>query len=408
MPPKAKKLYPALLLNQKGEVNQINISGATTGFTLEAAHAHFKKAYKLSPIGSYVYKTYTLFLFGALDGEDGAENQHQMPPPYDSTIFYYDILVVVSKSENSFAEPVNFTVEEYEAFYTKSFGGYISNEDAESDNEIIEDVVGDPILDEGKEFVNDDEEDSEDEEEDVDDKEDNLGEVDPDIDVPEKVKVSRKRKGPVKNSSTSILSGTATAYPERPILEEAEQLQEEAIPTEIVTHENSHRNKIHTSLKRLFADDLTELQIFQLEVSIYNGAIKRAKMQQSVRSWTYPLFVYIYRMHAMHIASNFSNKAYVGNTELFERFRGGEIQIQDLSKMDQYELNPTRWKTQFDNQQMREKRQLEGNRSMATDMFLCNRCHKRECTYYEMQTRSADEPMTIFITCLACGKHWRQ
>jgi transcription elongation factor S-II len=76
--------------------------------------------------------------------------------------------------------------------------------------------------------------------------------------------------------------------------------------------------------------------------------------------------------------------------------------------MDRYELNPTRWKTQFDNQQMREKRQLEGDRSMATDMFLCKRCGKRECTYYEMQTRSADEPMTIFITCLNCGKHWRQ
>ena len=76
--------------------------------------------------------------------------------------------------------------------------------------------------------------------------------------------------------------------------------------------------------------------------------------------------------------------------------------------MNQYELNASRWKAQFESQYMREKRQLEGNRSMATDIFLCKKCHKRECTYYEMQTRSADEPMTIFITCLNCGKHWRQ
>jgi transcription elongation factor S-II len=28
-------------------------------------------------------------------------------------------------------------------------------------------------------------------------------------------------------------------------------------------------------------------------------------------------------------------------------------------------------------------------------------------TYYEMQTRSADEPMTVFVSCLNCGKNWK-
>jgi transcription elongation factor S-II len=55
-----------------------------------------------------------------------------------------------------------------------------------------------------------------------------------------------------------------------------------------------------------------------------------------------------------------------------------------------------------------EQKLLEGNKGSATDRFKCNRCGKRECTYYEMQTRSADEPMTIFVNCLNCGKRWRQ
>jgi folate-dependent phosphoribosylglycinamide formyltransferase PurN len=76
--------------------------------------------------------------------------------------------------------------------------------------------------------------------------------------------------------------------------------------------------------------------------------------------------------------------------------------------MNSYDLYPSKWKESFELQQLREKSQLEGNKSMATDQFLCTRCWKRECTYYEMQTRSADEPMTIFITCVNCGKHWRQ
>jgi len=43
----------------------------------------------------------------------------------------------------------------------------------------------------------------------------------------------------------------------------------------------------------------------------------------------------------------------------------------------------------------------------STDMFQCSKCGKRETGYYQMQTRSADEPMTTFHTCFNCGKRWR-
>lgn len=32
---------------------------------------------------------------------------------------------------------------------------------------------------------------------------------------------------------------------------------------------------------------------------------------------------------------------------------------------------------------------------------------ERKCSYYQMQTRSADEPMTTFVRCVACGNRWR-
>lgn len=34
-------------------------------------------------------------------------------------------------------------------------------------------------------------------------------------------------------------------------------------------------------------------------------------------------------------------------------------------------------------------------RQAETDAFKCGRCQQRKCTYYQMQTRSADEPMTV-------------
>lgn len=42
-----------------------------------------------------------------------------------------------------------------------------------------------------------------------------------------------------------------------------------------------------------------------------------------------------------------------------------------------------------------------------TDMFKCGKCRGRRCTYFQMQTRSADEPMTTFVTCVNCGNHWK-
>ena len=44
----------------------------------------------------------------------------------------------------------------------------------------------------------------------------------------------------------------------------------------------------------------------------------------------------------------------------------------------------------------------------ATNQFRCMKCKGNKTTYYTMQTRSADEGETIFITCLNCGKRWRK
>ncbi|KAF8321205.1 transcription elongation factor [Clavulina sp. PMI_390] len=42
-----------------------------------------------------------------------------------------------------------------------------------------------------------------------------------------------------------------------------------------------------------------------------------------------------------------------------------------------------------------------------TDMFQCGRCKQRKTRYRQAQTRSADEPMTTFVTCTNCGNRWK-
>lgn len=40
-------------------------------------------------------------------------------------------------------------------------------------------------------------------------------------------------------------------------------------------------------------------------------------------------------------------------------------------------------------------------------LFKCNKCRGYKTTYYELQTRSADEPMTVFVTCHVCRLTWK-
>ena len=42
-----------------------------------------------------------------------------------------------------------------------------------------------------------------------------------------------------------------------------------------------------------------------------------------------------------------------------------------------------------------------------TDLFTCGKCKKKNCTYTQVQTRSADEPMTTFVVCNKCGNRWK-
>ena len=44
----------------------------------------------------------------------------------------------------------------------------------------------------------------------------------------------------------------------------------------------------------------------------------------------------------------------------------------------------------------------------STDDFICGKCKSKKCTYYQLQTRSADEPMTTFVTCLDCGNRFKR
>ena len=95
------------------------------------------------------------------------------------------------------------------------------------------------------------------------------------------------------------------------------------------------------------------------------------------------------------------------NDNLLQQIMNNEVTPQQLAFMTHQEMNPDRWKILIENKIKRDDSKFNTNLEASTDMFTCKRCKSKRCTYYELQTRSADEPATIFVTCLDCGKNMK-
>lgn len=164
------------------------------------------------------------------------------------------------------------------------------------------------------------------------------------------------------------------------------------------TFRESVRSKIQTVLT---TDSLDPKISRNLEKGIYNYAIKEASQKKIVKKWENPLFAQIYTDRLRSVYLNIKNPA------ILEQIRNGDITPQTAAFMTHQEFRPDRWKDIIDRKIKRDASKYVDNTQASTDMFTCKKCRSKRCTYYELQTRSADEPATIFVTCLDCGKHWK-
>jgi len=160
------------------------------------------------------------------------------------------------------------------------------------------------------------------------------------------------------------------------------------------------RNNIRAKLNEYIQDENLSKN---LEKGIYNYAIKEANTQKVIKLWDNPKFVLIYKNRLYSIFSNLKN-----DTEGYiEQIKNGTLLPQNFAYMTHQELNPTKWKELIDKKMIVDKNKYETNVEAATDTFTCRKCKSKKCTYYQLQTRSADEPMTTFVTCIDCGCRWK-
>ena len=156
------------------------------------------------------------------------------------------------------------------------------------------------------------------------------------------------------------------------------------------------------NIREIFADKLgNEKMGHNLEIGIYNSTIQEATMRKIQKKWDNNAFLRLYMDKLRSIYINLKNP------ELLTQVKNEEIPAQQLAFMTHQEMNPDHWKELIERKIKRDASKYTDNVQASTDMFTCKKCKSKRCTYYEMQTRSADEPSTVFITCLDCGKHWK-
>ncbi|KAL4923511.1 transcription elongation factor DST1 [Aspergillus undulatus] len=114
-----------------------------------------------------------------------------------------------------------------------------------------------------------------------------------------------------------------------------------------------------------------------------------------------------YRTKIRSLFQNLKNKS---NPNLRLRVLSNEVAPERFVKMTHDELrsDEQREKDQRIQKENMDKAMVAQAERSISKSLQCGKCGQRKVTYTEAQTRSADEPMTLFCTCLNCGKSWRQ
>lgn len=150
-----------------------------------------------------------------------------------------------------------------------------------------------------------------------------------------------------------------------------------------------------------YTEHNTKAMSRNIEKSIYNYSLDRANEYKIIKRWDNRFFVHIY-------LDKFKMLYFTLKNEMIQhKIMSGEIKCKDFAYLSHQDLNPERWQEIMDERKVRMENKYFPKIEASTNEFTCRRCKTNKCTYYQAMTRSADEAITTFVTCLTCGSNWR-
>ena len=165
---------------------------------------------------------------------------------------------------------------------------------------------------------------------------------------------------------------------------------------------NSTREFVIERLSTLLDIPKDEKICTDLEKCILNHSYDRCKSQAA---WDNPDFSSIYKHKFLSI-----QKSIKSNPNLVNKIKSKLITVLELVNMRPEALQPDGpYAKEIEvgiHKQLR-KEYMNNEKKNQDGFFKCGRCKSMKTTYNQMQTRSADEPMTVFVSCLNCERNWK-
>lgn len=105
----------------------------------------------------------------------------------------------------------------------------------------------------------------------------------------------------------------------------------------------------------------------------------------------------------------YSNIISKNNPDLKHKITSGDVSPFYLVNCDPKELAPEHLRKKMEEIARQNLFNAQGAtvQRSVTDRFTCGKCKEKKVSYYQLQTRSADEPLTTFCTCEVCGNRWK-
>tara|TARA_Y100000389_G_C17273618_1_gene419262 strand:- start:67 stop:588 length:522 start_codon:yes stop_codon:yes gene_type:complete len=161
-------------------------------------------------------------------------------------------------------------------------------------------------------------------------------------------------------------------------------------------------DKFRNTILNFLNNKIKNIKISEnLEKGIFNYTLGECEKKNLIKKWCNEYFVLIYIQKVKALYYN------LDNSELFNKLINKEFKAHEFAFLSHQEMRPDIWNELLEEKRIKDENKFSPKLEASTDDFTCFKCKSKKCTFYQLQTRSADEPMTTFVTCLDCGNRWK-